>query len=352
MTNEKIDFVIPWVDGNDPFWLEEKNKYANPNDKINKNSLFRNWDNLEYLFRGIEQFTPWVNKIYFLTYGHLPSWLNKYHEKLVIVEHKDFIPLEHLPIFNSHAIEVNLHKIKGLSEKFVYFNDDTFITKKIKSEVFFKNGLPVNVAIADIMHEGEIAHIIVNNIDLINKNFNRHIKKEYKKRNVVFNNFSKWFNFGYGLKCLQTLFFMHWSPFTGFIDYHHPQPFLKSTFEDVWSKEEELMNQVSSSKFRNSKDVNQYLFKYWQFAKGTFMPDTYNNAYKKRKYINIKTKEDAVKVADDIKSGKFEMYCVNDTTSKGRYTKEDISEEDFEFSKNIIIEAFEHILPQKSKFEL
>ena len=45
---------------------------------------------LKYLFRGIEEFAPWVNKIYFVTYGHLPSFLNLNAEKLVVVNHKGF----------------------------------------------------------------------------------------------------------------------------------------------------------------------------------------------------------------------------------------------------------------------
>ena len=66
----KIDFVIPWVDSSDPEWLKEKSKYL-----INSTSLdaseerYRNWDNLQYQFRGAEKFAPWVNKIHFITRG-------------------------------------------------------------------------------------------------------------------------------------------------------------------------------------------------------------------------------------------------------------------------------------------
>jgi len=56
----------------------------------------------------------------------------------VIVNHKDFIPEEYLPIFNSNAIELNMHKIKELSENFVYFNDDMFVLKEMKKEAFLK----------------------------------------------------------------------------------------------------------------------------------------------------------------------------------------------------------------------
>jgi len=352
MNNTKhIDFVIPWVDGNDPLWLKEKQKYQISNKMMNTDDHFKDWDNLQYLFRGIEEFAPWVNKIYFITYGHLPNWLNTQHPKLVIVKHEDFLDKENLPVFNINAVEINLHRIKGLSEKFVFFNDDTFLTQPINPEVFFKNNLPVNVAIADIMHEGVIAHIIVNNIDIINRNFNRHKGEKLRKKERILKYFSKWFNIKYGFNMIKTLLLINW-PFTGFIDYHQPQPFLKQTFIDIWDKESEILNQTSASKFRDSQNINQYLFKYWQFATGNFMPDSYKNAYKKRKYVNIRIKEHAITVANDIKSNKFQMYCVNDCTSKSRYTKEDMNKEDFEFCKKIIIEAFNTILPKKSTFEV
>ena len=53
---------------------------------------YRDWDNLQFWFRGVEKFAPWVNKIHFVTYGHLPKWLNVNNKKLNIVNHKDFMP--------------------------------------------------------------------------------------------------------------------------------------------------------------------------------------------------------------------------------------------------------------------
>ena len=72
-----IDFVIPWVDGNDPEWRSEKNVYCGNNkssssEKDIRDERYRDWDNLQYWFRGVEKFTPWVRKIHFVTWGHLP----------------------------------------------------------------------------------------------------------------------------------------------------------------------------------------------------------------------------------------------------------------------------------------
>lgn len=88
----KIDFVIPWVDGTDLEWINEKNKYLPEDQKKLSTSeeRYRSWDNLQYWFRGVEKFAPWVNHIYFVTWGHIPKWLNVSHEKLVIVKHQDY----------------------------------------------------------------------------------------------------------------------------------------------------------------------------------------------------------------------------------------------------------------------
>lgn len=138
----EIDFVITWVDGNDPDWQKQKMEYSIQPDLSQKQDdrkeRYRDWDLLRYWFRGVERFAPWVRRIHFVTWGHLPSWLNKEHPKLNIVNHKDFIPEKYLPTFNSHAIEWNMHRIPGLAENFVYFNDDMFLIKKVRPEQYFK----------------------------------------------------------------------------------------------------------------------------------------------------------------------------------------------------------------------
>ena len=128
---EPIDFVITWVDGNDPKWQEEKDKTLIAQGLgvhiDGRKERYRDWDNLQYWFRGVEKYAPWVRKIHFVTWGHMPEWLNVDHPKLHIVKHEDFIPKEFLPTFNSHTIEWNFHRIEGLSEHFLYFNDDMFL---------------------------------------------------------------------------------------------------------------------------------------------------------------------------------------------------------------------------------
>ena len=118
MANREIDFVLTWVDGADPEW--QKEKYARMlklgviSEADDRTERYRDWGILPYWFRGVEKFAPWVRTIHFVTYGHLPAWMNVNHPKLHIVNHSDYIPYKYLPTFNSHTIEWNFHKISGL----------------------------------------------------------------------------------------------------------------------------------------------------------------------------------------------------------------------------------------------
>ena len=173
--NEKIDFVLLWVDGNDPKWLKEKEKYSSSKNlgTSNTKNRFRDWNNLQYWFRAVEKYSSWVNKIFFVTWGHVPSWL-KENKKLQIVKHEDFIPKEYLPTFNSNTIILNLHRIKGLSENFVLFNDDMFLNDYVKETDFFINGIPrdqfsYNLISSTGNENDSFNHMLLNNIDIINK---------------------------------------------------------------------------------------------------------------------------------------------------------------------------------------
>lgn len=138
----KIDFILTWVDGNDDKWREERNRYDLNGELGNKSVHYRDWGTLKYWFRGVEKFAPWVHKIHFVTCGQVPEWLNVDHPKINLVNHEDYMPPKYLPTFSANPIELNFHRIKDLSEQFVYFNDDTFLTAPTLEEDFFTNGLP------------------------------------------------------------------------------------------------------------------------------------------------------------------------------------------------------------------
>lgn len=191
-TNFNIDLVLPWVDGSDPEWLKEKNRYNGKqltDEQVNyQTRQYRDWDSLRFLFRGVEEFMPWIRKIHFVTNGQKPEWLNLDCKKLNWVNHEDYIPKKYLPTFSSHPIELNFHRIDDLVEHFIYFNDDTFVLRSTKSTDFFtKDGLPkdqsVLFRIPGATYGDIFGHFQLNDIGVINQNFNRTevIKKHWKK---------------------------------------------------------------------------------------------------------------------------------------------------------------------------
>ena len=145
---EKIDFVLPWVDSSDTQWQQQRNRYKNEssnNKDANSEARFRDMETLRYALRAIEQNCPWYNKIYLITEGHVPQWLDVNHEKITHITHKEFfIDTSYLPVFNSVAIEMNLVNLSQLSEKFVYMNDDFIIYNPLEHSRFFKEGKPVD----------------------------------------------------------------------------------------------------------------------------------------------------------------------------------------------------------------
>ena len=168
--NEKIDFVVTWVDGSDPNWIAEKNKYFIGNDEDASTNRYKDWGLLKYWFRSVEKNAPWVNRVYFVTNGQKPDWLNIDCEKLVHVKHEDFMPQRYLPTFNANPIELNLHRIKGLSNRFIFFNDDMFILKRLKPSFFFNGALPRDEAVINpmiVMENSVSTHMLVNDIEYI-----------------------------------------------------------------------------------------------------------------------------------------------------------------------------------------
>ncbi len=327
--SEKIDFVLTWVDGNDPDWQNTRNEYVKYSNESKNIIRFRDWGNLHYWFRGIEKFAPWVNRIHFVTWGHLPPWLNCDHPKLNIVKHEDYIPGVYLPTFSSHTLEIHLHRINGLSDQFVYFNDDIFITRPVKKTDFFRNGKPRDIAVMDICIKGDEIHggSLYNSVMSINKHF--------KKSKIVRENFYKWFNPAYGKYLLKTILLIPWKNITGFYTPHLSNPYLKSTFTEVWDKEKEQLEQTSTNKFRTRMDMSQYLFRYWQLASGVFEP------------MNVIGQQfnlgrDPGNIFMVIEKQKHKIICLNDNELIN----------DFDEIKSKLKNSFEKILPEKSDYEL
>ena len=329
-----IDIVIFWVDGNDPEWLDEKAKYS-PTEIItdDRDIRYRNWDNLQYLFRGIEQFAPWVNNVFFVTWGHLPKWLNTDAPKLRIIKHEDFIPAEYNPTFSSHVKEMNLHRIKGLSEQFVVFADDMFLLKRTKPQDFFFNGKPCDCAILTAHSHSEAEPYMFMQYratGIANKYFN--VKEAIRK------NRWGWFNLKYGKMLFRSWVLSGFPRFTGFWQQHLPFSLLKSTIEELWEKEHDNLHKTCLNRFRSAFDFNIWVFRNWQLAAGNFHPRSVNAG----KSFIVNDEKSTNIVTRYIESQKSKMICINDS---------EMSWDDFVSAKNKLIESFSKILPNKSSFE-
>ena len=322
-----IDFVIPWVDGSDDAWLKERSEYSPVNTGDARVQRFRDMGLLRYWFRGVEDYAPWVNKIYFITWGHVPSWLNITNEKLIVVNHRDYIPGKYLPTFSSHTIELNIHRIEGLSEHFVYFNDDVFLTKPTSREDFFVGGLPCDCLIESAITPrlGEFSSILCETVGVINKHF--------KKSDITSQKFRGYLNPIYGPLNIRSLSVSPYKYIMGFYNHHIQQSHLKSTFEQVWKEEFEELDRTCNNKFRDKNDVNQYLMRYWNLCCGQFVP---NKPIGKSVHIE----EDVGSLTRELKNNK--VLCINDTEVV----------DDFVSKTAELKSLFDVMLPAASTFEI
>ncbi len=330
--NSNIDFVVTWVDPSDPKWQSEKRKYYPESLYIQDTSdkRYRDWGIFPYWFRAVDRYAPWVDKIHLVTFGHIPHWLNINHPKIRIVRHTDFMPPQYLPVFSSHPLELNLHRIPGLAEQFVYFNDDVLLNKPAKPQDFFEHGLPRDFFTFGVLSgsmDYTFAHIYINNNYIINRNFN-------------INNINKRCLFN--LKCslasnLRNLILSQRNSISPLRNKHMSISFLKSSFIRVWEKEYAVLDATCHHRFRDIRDVSPYLIREWQLLESRFVPcsDKDFGIYCYAGTENPKVKNNLGKY--------YRMICINDT---------EVPESSFESYKLELNNILQQQFPHKSEFEL
>lgn len=344
--DSKIDFVLPWVTGDNQEWNEIKKHYLpqKNNDKdATSSARFRDMETLKYVLRSIEKNCPWYHKIYIITKGYYPDWLDVEHPKIVLVREDElFIDKSHLPVFSSVAIEMNLSNIPDLSEQFVYLNDDMVIMNKITAERFFIKGKPVDFLSHSFIPRNKIfgmfktrdtwIYSLNNTLALINSKFSPlHLNKNAlyhssypmrtKINNFLLNNIFKKF-----------IWLEHW---------HHPQPFLKQTLHDVYDTFKPELTACSKNKFRDKSDLNQYIYRYWQFVKGHFYPYQHNDA--------IVSNLDSLAILDTLimkieNQKNINFVCFNDSTK--------LSDEEYKKVKTKLTAYLESCFPTEANFEI
>ena len=291
-----MDAVITYVDGNDPIWQKDYEKYT---DVPVMHKRFRDWGTLKYLLRGIQEKMPFVSNVY-LVVSHpsqVPAWVNT--SVLNIVLHKDIIPEKYLPTFNSNTIEMHLHRIPGLDEQYLYFNDDMFPVGECCAENFFKGGNPVI---------GYYRHFLASGM--------------YKK---ICRNSDRLARQALGMK--SSCFFGR--------PQHICSPMLKSECEELYNKVEDKILS-SLSRLRTADNLTQYIFLDYMYYKGKIVPERISN-----KHFSMAVAHPD-KIASFIRNPKTALCCINDVR---------LSEKKFEQMHGALISAFEDRFPHKSRFE-
>lgn len=292
-----MDAVITYVNGNDPVWLKDYQTHV-CQDITEKR--FRDWGTLHYLLRGIETFMPFIENV-FLVVSHesqVPTWVNR--EKLRVVLHSDFVPQEYLPTFNCNTLEMHLHRIEGLSEEYLYFNDDMFPIAPCKATDFFRN-------------------------DKIVIHFSKHrwAGNMYKQ---ICRNSDHWAKRILALP--QTASFVR--------PQHICSPMLKSVCEKVYSQVGLEAVRASSSLIRTEKNGNQYLFLDYLFYQGLAIDERISC-----KHISIALAS-TKSLQKHITQPQRNLVCINDVR---------VSTKRYEKLRAAILAAFEQHLPHKSRFE-
>ena len=292
-----MDVVITYVDGNDPLWKLDYEKYS---DVPVMEKRFRDWGTLKYLLRGVEQHMPFVSNV-FLVVSHesqVPQWIDKNVVRVVL--HKDFIPETLLPTFNCNPIEMHLHNIEGLSEEYIYFNDDLFPVADSRPEDFYRDGKAV-LGFSRHLFAGGMFKQICRNSDRMAR----------------------------GLLLMPgSLCFLR--------PQHSCQPMFKSICSKVYGElKEEIL--TSMTRTRTASNMNQYLYLDYAFYSGRMISE------------RISCKHFSAAVTSPSRLRRFirkpyrKFLCINDVR---------LGEQKFNQMQSAVIKAFEERFPQKSRFEL
>lgn len=291
-----MDAVITYVDNLDPVWQQEYAAYA---EEPQLNKRYRDWGTLKYLLRGIEANMPFIHNVYLVvsTESQVPSWARR--PDLRIVLHKDIIPQEYLPLFNSCSIEMFLHRIPGLAEEFLYFNDDMFPLAPCEREDFFIDG---KSAI----------------------NFAKHILPfgMYKSQCKVSSNLAR-----KALGLAPGLLFVR--------PQHTCSPMLKSRSEEAFKAvEDEIIARLS--RLRTKENANQYLFLDYLYWGGWTVPGKISNKHLSQAVYS------GEQIAEYICNPQTKLACINDVQ---------MPDDKFAQMKGEILAGFEKAFPEKSRFE-
>jgi hypothetical protein len=234
-SNKKIDIVITHVDSSSKKWREAfdlavKEHYdpkVNNEDSIIQNRFNDNGE-LKYVLRSIDENLDFVRNVYLVIddYMDVPDWITN----VKIVRHSEILPKEYLPTFNSHVIESVLHKIEGISEPFMYFNNDVFVGKPVKLSQLYRNN--------------KVSIFIDKNLPVTTDTKNNIV--EHGSRSACKNS-SRLLDIFLGKK--SKIYLLR----------HTPHFFYKKVMNKIWKEFPNEMNATIMSRFRSINDVSMGL---------------------------------------------------------------------------------------------
>ncbi|MDG4536892.1 stealth family protein [Streptomyces sp. AV19] len=311
-----IDVVYTWVDGADPAWAERRARALHEAGSTRSHHVeavnaarFLSRDELKYSLRSLHQYAPWVRTVFLVTDDQTPAWLDTSHPGIHVVSHKEiFSDPKVLPTFNSHAIESQLHHIEGLSEHFLYFNDDVFLGNPLTPRMFFfSNGLtkfflsPALVSLGDRSPaDAPVAAAAKNNRALVEKRFATTLTQKM---------------------C------------------HVPHALRRSVLDEIEERYAEAHAATAAARFRSPDDLSvvSSLHHYCAYHQGRAIPSDL-----RYKYMDLAHPSTSRRLNRLLANRDLDIFCINDTVS---------TEKDLERTNALIIPFLEGYFPVPSPFE-
>ncbi|MBR1538471.1 MAG: hypothetical protein IJ636_03090 [Bacteroidales bacterium] len=291
-----MDAVITFVDGSDPLWQQDYRTVV-PQPALDRR--YRDWGTLPFLLRGIERHLPFIDRVFLVVAreSQVPRWADT--SQLKVVYHADFLPRGCLPTFNSAAIELFLHRIPGLAEQYLYFNDDLFPLKDVAPEDFFPGGKPAT---------GYSRHLFAGNL------YKRHCRNSDRLARAALGRRP-------GLCFLRPQ--------------HAVSPMLRSVCETLY-RQMEAQIIASATPLRDAGNCNQYLYLDYQLLSGRGVARRSSNRHVSLAAVSPQ------QLAAAILDPKDQFLCINDVEMpQSRYLA----------LREAIHAAFAVRFPDKSRFE-
>jgi hypothetical protein len=278
-----VDAVYTWVDGDDPAMAAKRRSHLERSDNViaareTGASRYTSHDELRFALRSLEMYAGFVRHVYLVTDSQIPAWLDPDAEGLTVVDHRDILPADALPVFNSHAIESRLHHIPGLSEHYLYFNDDVFINRPVRAEYFFHGNGIARIPLSPLKIGVGAPHPLEPAPNSAGKNTREAIRR-FHGRHITHKSL------------------------------HTPHPQLLSVMREMESLGIEELRRTTYSRFRSVSDVApaSTLHHHWAIAAGRAVPADYRFRYVQLGTPDMRRRLDRLAAGEDV-----DFFCLND----------------------------------------